>query len=171
MGWAGASIKLTFDPPPYINRVPRYGYFEGPGQGFLSFTAEKRLAFEQGLQLVRDSLPRVSKDFVIIANYSYAGEEGGVEGWVNMAKGFAQAGVHVLEVDLGCPNMSLNRHLTGDIGLNSPKSVSRAAYEAGVAAAGSNVDRLAIPPTDIWNPKQSVCHLREEVSMSCMAGP
>ena len=210
LGWAGASIKLTFDPPPYINRVPRYGYFEGPGQGFLSFTAEKRLAFEQGLQLVRDSLPRVSKDFVIMANYSYAGEEGGVEGWVNMAKGFAQAGAHVLEVNLGCPNMSFNRQLTGDLDPNGPKSgasvgmvpeltyeivkatveavslpvfvkltpeggqlgsVSKAAYAAGAVAVGSNANRLAIPPIDIWNPKQSVYHLQEEVSMSCMSGP
>ena len=210
LGWAGASIKLTFDPPPYINRVPRYGYFEGPGQGFLSFTAEKRLAFEQGLQLVRDSLPRVSKDFVIMANYSYAGEEGGVEGWVNMAKGFAQAGAHVLEVNLGCPNMSFIRQLTGDLDPDSPKSgasvgmvpeltyeivkatveavslpvfvkltpeggqlgsVSKAAYAAGAVAVGSNANRLAIPPIDIWNPKQSVYHLQEEVSMSCMSGP
>ena len=58
LGWAGASIKLTFDPPPYINRVPSLRLLRGAGQGFLSFTAEKRLAFEQGLQLVRDSLPQ-----------------------------------------------------------------------------------------------------------------
>jgi NADPH-dependent glutamate synthase beta subunit-like oxidoreductase/dihydroorotate dehydrogenase len=209
LGWAGASIKLTFDPPPYINRVPRYGYFEGPGQGFLSFTAEKRLAFAQGLQLIRDSLPRVSKDYVIMANYSYAGDAG-VAGWVNMAKGFAAAGAHVLEINLGCPNMSFNRQLTGDLDASGPESgasvgmipeatyeivkatveavsipvfvkltpeggqlgsVSKAAYEAGAVAVGSNANRLAIPPIDIWNPKQSVYHLQEEVSMSCMSGP
>ena len=210
LGWAGASIKLTFDPPPYINRVPRYGYFESYGQGFLSFTAEKRLAFEQGLQLVRDSLPRVSPDFIIMANYSYAGEDEGVEGWVNMARGFEAAGCHALEINLGCPNMSFNRQLTGDIDPNAPKSgaslgqipeavyeivkatkevvsipvfvkltpeggqlgsVSKAAYEAGADAVGSNANRLAIPPIDIWNPKKSVYHLQEEVSMSCMSGP
>src|SRR3990172_8827747 len=82
-GFAGASIKLTFDPPPYINREPRYGYFEP--QGFLSFTAEKRLDLDQAVQLIQDSLPRVSEDFVIMANYSYTGEKG-VEGWVNMAR-------------------------------------------------------------------------------------
>ena len=27
-GWAGASIKLTIDPAPYINRVPRYALFK-----------------------------------------------------------------------------------------------------------------------------------------------
>jgi NADPH-dependent glutamate synthase beta subunit-like oxidoreductase/dihydroorotate dehydrogenase len=209
LGWAGASIKLTFDPPPYINRVPRYAYFEGPGQGFLSFTAEKRLAFEQGLELVRQSLSRVSKDFVVMANYSYAGDAG-VEGWVNMAKGFVNAGCQALEVNLGCPNMSFNRQLTGDYDANDPKSgasvgmvpeltaeivkatreavsvpvfvkltpeggqlgsVSKAAYEAGADAVGSNANRLAIPPIDIYNPRQSCYHLQQEVSMSCMSGP
>jgi NADPH-dependent glutamate synthase beta subunit-like oxidoreductase/dihydroorotate dehydrogenase len=209
LGWAGASIKLTFDPPPYINRVPRYGYFEGAGQGFLSFTAERRLAFDEGLELVRQSLPRVSKDFVVMANYSYAGDAG-VEGWVNMARGFVDAGCHALEVNLGCPNMSFNRQLTGDYDASDPKSgasvgmvpeltaeivkatreavsvpvfvkltpeggqlgsVSKAAYEAGADAVGSNANRLAIPPIDIYNPKQSCYHLQQEVSMSCMSGP
>ena len=32
-GWAGASIKLTFDPAPYVSLEPRYGWFEE--QGFL----------------------------------------------------------------------------------------------------------------------------------------
>ena len=29
-GWAAASIKLTIDPAPYINRLPRYGLFGSP---------------------------------------------------------------------------------------------------------------------------------------------
>ena len=37
-GWAGASVKLTFDPPPYINRRPRYGW--DPTNHLLYFTAE-----------------------------------------------------------------------------------------------------------------------------------
>ena len=27
-GWAAASIKLSIDPAPYINRKPRYGIFK-----------------------------------------------------------------------------------------------------------------------------------------------
>ena len=27
-GWAAASIKLSIDPAPYINRKPRYGLFD-----------------------------------------------------------------------------------------------------------------------------------------------
>ncbi|NLA95646.1 MAG: hypothetical protein GX838_02215, partial [Clostridiaceae bacterium] len=48
-GWAAASIKLTIDPAPYINRHPRYGLFSD--RNALAFTAERRLAFEDGLEL------------------------------------------------------------------------------------------------------------------------
>lgn len=207
LGWSGASIKLTFDPPPYINREPRYGYFEP--QGFLAFTAEKRLALDQGVELIREARPRVDEDFVIMANYSYAGDAG-VEGWVNMARAFEEAGAHVLEVNLGCPNMSFNVALTGEAHEGGPVSgaslgmdpemvaeivretvaavgipvfvklspeggrlaeAAKAAYDAGAVAVGSNANRLAIPPIDIWNPKKAVYHLQEQVSLSCMSGP
>jgi len=207
LGWSGASIKLTFDPPPYINREPRYGYFEP--LGFLSFTAEKRLALDQAVELIQGALPRVDRDFVIMANYSYAGDEGAA-GWVNMARVFAEAGAHVLEINLGCPNMSLNLALTGDLHEEGPVSgaslgmqpeavaeivratvaavsipvfvklspeggrlaeAAKAAYDGGAVAVGSNANRLAIPPIDIWNPRKSVYHLQEQVSLSCMSGP
>ena len=51
-GWAGASIKLTFDPEPYVSLEPRYGWFDD--QGFLSFSAETRLTVEEGLRLVEE---------------------------------------------------------------------------------------------------------------------
>jgi len=206
LGWAGASIKLTFDPPPYINREPRYAYFDP--QGLLAFTAEKRLDLQQALDLVEESRRRVADDFVIMANYSYTGEEG-FEGWAHMARAFAQAGADILELNLGCPNMSFNIALTGDVheaGLESGASlgmqpemvsaivratkeavsipvfvklspeggriseVAQAAYQAGAIAVGSNANRLAFPPVDIWNPKQSVIHLQQQVSLTCMSG-
>lgn len=206
-GWSGASIKLSFDPTPYINREPRYAYFDP--QGLFAFTAEKRLTFDQAAKLVEESLPRVDDEFVIMANYSYAGEKG-VEGWVNMARVFEQAGAHVLEVNLGCPNMSFNLALTGEAHEGGPESgasvgmqpdltaeivkatveavsipvfvklspeggrlaeVAQAAYRAGAVAVGSNANRLAIPPVDIWNPKQSVIHLQQQVSLTCTSGP
>jgi len=207
LGWSGASIKLTFDPPPYINRQPRYGYFEP--LNFLSFTAEKRLDLEQALALVRESRQRVASDFVIMANYSYTGDQG-LEGWLNMARQFEEAGCHILELNMGCPNMSFNVALTGEaheggpisgasLGMQpelvaeivratvaavsipvfvklSPEGAklgesSQAAYRAGAVAVGSNANRLAIPPIDIWNPKRAVYHLQEQVSLSCMSGP
>ena len=207
LGWSGASIKLAFDPPPYINREPRYQYYDP--LAYLSFTAEKRLDLEQAIALVRESLTRVDQDFVIMANYSYTGEKG-VEGWVHMAREFEAAGSHILELNMGCPNMSFNVALTGEAHEDGPVSgaslgmvphlvheivnatvaavsipcfvklspegaklgeSAKAAYDAGAVAVGSNANRLAIPPIDIWNPKQAIYHLQKEVSLSCMSGP
>ena len=206
-GWAGASIKLTFDPAPYINREPRYAYFDPAG--LFAFTAEKRINLEEALRLVEESRARVPDDFVLMANYSYVGVKG-VDGWVNMARSFEQAGCDVLEVNMGCPNMSFNVALTGEAHEDGPESgasmgmvpeavaevvretvravsipvfvkltpeggrlgeVSQACYGAGAVAVGSNANRLAFAPVDIWNPKQSVIHLQQQVSLTCMSGP
>lgn len=207
LGWSGASIKLTFDPAPYINREPRYAYFDPAG--LFAFTAEKRIDLGQAVALVEESRRRVSDDFVIMANYSYVGDKG-VEGWVDMARAFEQAGCDVLEVNMGCPNMSFNIALTGEAHEGGPESgasmgmqpelvgevveatvravsipvfvkltpeggrlgeVSQACYKAGAVAVGSNANRLAFAPVDMWNPKQSVIHLQEQVSLTCMSGP
>ncbi len=107
-GWAAASIKLSIDPAPYINRKPRYAIF-GEKKA-LAFTAEKRLTFEQGLELVRES-KKVLTDLKLFANITYAGDKG-VEGWVNMAKKFEEAGADIIELNMCCPNMSYNVSLT-----------------------------------------------------------
>lgn len=111
MGWAGASIKLTFDPAPYVSLDPRYGWFED--QGFLSFSAETRLGIEEGLQLVRDGRKQCRPDFLIMANITYTGDKPGVQGWVHMAKRFEDAGAHIVELNMCCPNMSYNVHVSG----------------------------------------------------------
>ena len=103
-GWAGASIKLTIDPSPYINRVPRYAVFED--RNSLCFTAEKRLKFYEGLKLVEDA-KKVLTDLILMANITYAGDKG-TEGWVNMAKKFEETGVDIIELNMCCPNMSYN---------------------------------------------------------------
>ncbi len=103
-GWAAASIKLTIDPAPYINRVPRYNIFED--RSALFFTAEKRLKFYEGLKLMEDS-KKVLKDLILMANITYAGDKG-TEGWVNMAKQFEAVGADIIELNMCCPNMSYN---------------------------------------------------------------
>jgi NADPH-dependent glutamate synthase beta subunit-like oxidoreductase/dihydroorotate dehydrogenase len=108
-GWGGASLKLTIDPVPYINRVPRYGYY--PDKGFLSFTAEKRLVLADLLKLIEQGRKR-TKHLVLFSNLTYAGDAG-IEGWVNMAKKCEEAGVHINELNMCCPNMSFNVELTG----------------------------------------------------------
>ncbi len=108
-GWGGASLKLTIDPAPYINRVPRYGYY--PDKGFLCFTAEKRLTLDELLRLIEQGRKR-APELVLFSNITYAGSDG-LEGWVRMAKRCEDAGVHINELNMCCPNMSFNVELTG----------------------------------------------------------
>ena len=107
-GWAAASIKLSIDPAPYINRKPRYSLFKD--RDALAFTAEKRLTFQQGLQLIRDAKPHLH-ELKLMANITYAGDAG-VDGWVNMAKEFEKAGADIIELNMCCPNMSYNLEMT-----------------------------------------------------------
>lgn len=107
-GWGAASIKLTIDPAPYINRRPRYAVFKD--RDALCFTVEKRLTFVQGLKLVEDAR-KVLNDLILMANITYAGDKG-VEGWVNMAKKFEEVGADIIELNMCCPNMSYNVELS-----------------------------------------------------------
>lgn len=107
-GWAAASIKLTIDPAPYINRVPRYAIFND--RNALCFTAEKRLKFYEGLKLVEDARKEL-KELILMANITYAGDKG-AEGWVNMAQKFEEVGADIIELNMCCPNMSYNVELS-----------------------------------------------------------
>jgi len=107
-GWGGASLKLAIDPKPYINRHPRYSYYRE--QGILSFTTERRLTFEEGLRLM-EAGRRKTSEIVLFSNITYAGDQG-VDGWVNMAKKFEEAGAHINELNMCCPNMSYNVELS-----------------------------------------------------------
>ncbi len=119
-GWGAASIKLTIDPAPYINRKPRYAIFKD--RNALCFTVEKRLNFEQGLQLMRDAKKELKGDLKLFANITYAGDDG-VAGWVNMSKKFEEAGADVIELNMCCPNMSFNLTLsTGDDNASAKKT-------------------------------------------------
>jgi NADPH-dependent glutamate synthase beta subunit-like oxidoreductase/dihydroorotate dehydrogenase len=108
-GWGGASLKLTIDPAPYINRVPRYGYY--PDRTFLTFTAEKRLVLKDLLKLIEQGRKR-APELTLWSNLTYAGDQG-IAGWVNMARQCEDAGVHINELNMCCPNMSFNVELTG----------------------------------------------------------
>jgi NADPH-dependent glutamate synthase beta subunit-like oxidoreductase/dihydroorotate dehydrogenase len=105
-GFGAASIKLTFDPPPYINRKPRYGWDEK--QHLLYFSAEKRIVLDEACRLIEASR-KENDDFVLFSNFTYS--DPGIEGWVNMAKRFEDSGVHINELNMCCPNMSFNVEL------------------------------------------------------------
>lgn len=130
-GWAAASIKLSIDPAPYINRKPRYAMFKETNA--LAFTAEKRLTFEQGLELVREA-KKVLTDLKLFANITYAGDEG-VSGWVNMAKKFEEAGADIIELNMCCPNMSYNVSLTSGGGKSAAKQTGASLGQQGDAVA------------------------------------
>lgn len=117
-GWAAASLKLTVYPLPYINRVPRYGWYED--KKLLTFTAEKRLTLDELLRLIETGRKRVP-GLILYANITYAGDEG-PDGWVKMAKQCEAAGAHVIELNMCCPNMSFNVQLTGKSCGKGPKT-------------------------------------------------
>jgi dihydroorotate dehydrogenase len=107
-GWGGASLKLAID-PTYISKPPRYRWLKK--HKYHAFTAETRLTFEEGLRLMEAARKEVS-ELILYANLAYAGEEGD-EGWVRMAKKYEEAGAHVIELNMCCPNMSFNVESSG----------------------------------------------------------
>jgi NADPH-dependent glutamate synthase beta subunit-like oxidoreductase/dihydroorotate dehydrogenase len=117
-GWGGASLKLTFDPAPYINPEPRYAYFAK--EGLLCVSAEKRLDVEEGLELLRQAR-KETKKLVLFANLTYVGDKG-IQGWVDMAKRFEDAGAHVIEVNMCCPNMSFNVEVSSQATKEGPRT-------------------------------------------------
>jgi NADPH-dependent glutamate synthase beta subunit-like oxidoreductase/dihydroorotate dehydrogenase len=130
-GWAAASIKLTIDPAPYINRKPRYAMFND--RNALAFTTEKRLTFTEGLKLVEDA-KKVLTDLILFANITYAGDDG-VEGWVRMAKKFEEVGADIIELNMCCPNMSYNLELTSGSNSASTKKTGASLGQQGDAVA------------------------------------
>jgi len=104
-GWAGASLKLAFEPEPYISLPPRYRWFGK--EKYHAFTAEKRLTFEQCLKLIEDGR-KATRNLVLFANITYVGAKPGVTGWEEMARKAESAGAHAIELNMCCPNMSFN---------------------------------------------------------------
>jgi len=102
-GWAGASLKLAFEPEPYISLPPRYRWFGR--EKYHAFTAEKRLTFDQCLKLLEDGR-KVTKQLVLFANITYVGNS--TTGWEDMARKAESAGAHAIELNMCCPNMSFN---------------------------------------------------------------
>ena len=116
-GWGGVSLKLSIAPEPYINREPRYGWFAD--QGIFAFTAEKRLLPDECLELIRESRKQTS-DLVIMANITYAGDEDIHTGWGGFARQCEEAGAHIIELNMCCPNMSYNVELSNKDNVSGP---------------------------------------------------
>ncbi|MEN8202354.1 MAG: 4Fe-4S dicluster domain-containing protein [Bacteroidota bacterium] len=109
-GWGAAFIKLTIDPEPYINRLPRYSWWKKIG--LHGFTLEKRIKLDEALRICEGGKQK-AKVTKIFSNISYDGPEG-IDGWVRMARAFENAGADGNELNMCCPNMSFNVELSGE---------------------------------------------------------
>ena len=143
-GWGAASTKQTYNPRPYINYEPRYRWFKK--EKLHIFTAEYRLDMENGLRLIEAARKRC-KELVIIANYS--NESPNFDGWEEGARRFEAAGVHILELNFCCPNMSFSIDVT-DKAAKDPHASSGASLGqdenavAGVVRSLRNAIRIPI---------------------------
>jgi len=109
-GWGGASLKLAIEPAPYINLDPRYRWWKQ--EQYLAFSAEKRLTLAEALRLTEQGRKQ-TKELIILVNIAYTGKRG-MEGWLDMARKFVDAGAHGLELNMCCPNMSFNLTVSGE---------------------------------------------------------
>jgi dihydroorotate dehydrogenase/NAD-dependent dihydropyrimidine dehydrogenase PreA subunit len=109
-GWGGASLKLAFEPAPYINLNPRYRWWKK--EQYLAFSAEKRLTLDEALRLTEKGRKQ-TRELIILANFAYTGDKG-MDGWLDMARRFVEAGAHGLELNMCCPNMSFNLKVSGE---------------------------------------------------------
>jgi len=139
-GWAGASIKLTIDPPPYINLEPRYRWSQQ--HRMLYFTAEKRLTLDEGLRLIEQGR-KAAPDLNLLANMTYAGDRGS-QGGVEMARRFEAAGAHAVELNFCCPNMSYNLDVTTSEQSQGPRSGASLGQDPRVVAGITRAVKPAV---------------------------
>lgn len=109
-GWGGVSLKLAIEPAPYINLDPRYRWWKQ--KQYFAFSAETRLTLDKALRLTEQGRKQ-TKELIILANITYTGQKG-MDGWLDMAKRFVEAGAHGLELNMCCPNMSFNLKVSGE---------------------------------------------------------
>jgi len=128
-GWAAACLKLTIAPVPAISLPPRYRWLRKNRMHV--FTAEKRLAPDEGLRLMRKARETTS-DIFLFANVTYDGPDD--DGWVRIAREFEEAGAHGIELNCCCPNMSYNLTSTGAAGASTVGSTG--------ASLGQDLERL-----------------------------
>lgn len=134
-GWAAVSFKLAIDPVPYINLPPRYRWLRK--KKIHIFTAETRLTPDQSLKLL-EKARKATTDIILIPTITYDGPDR--EGWPRLARRFEEAGAHIIELNMCCPNMSFNVEATG-------KEIE----EATGASMGSDLETLPLVVESITN--------------------
>jgi dihydropyrimidine dehydrogenase (NAD+) subunit PreA len=106
-GAAAASTKLTFIKQPFAGSLRMHHNLK---EGSI-VCHDRRLDLHEGVALIEEAR-RITRDLVIFANMTHA--EGDLEGWARLGKAMENAGAHILEPNLICPNLGLTAQALGE---------------------------------------------------------
>jgi dihydroorotate dehydrogenase subfamily 1 len=106
-GAAAASTKLTFIKQPFHGTLRMHHNLK---EGSI-VCHDRRLDLHEGVALIEEGR-RTTKDLIIFANMTHAG--GDLEGWARLGKALEEAGAHILEPNLICPNLGLTAKALGE---------------------------------------------------------
>jgi dihydropyrimidine dehydrogenase (NAD+) subunit PreA len=114
-GWGGVVWKTLAVDPPVINTASRYGVHKDGNQGILGIN-NIELISDRPLEINLEEIRRVRAEWpdrVIIGSLMAVIEE---DVWKNLAIKIADAGVHGLELNFGCPHGMCERGMGSAIG-------------------------------------------------------
>ena len=114
-GWAGAVWKTVGPEPPVINVTSRYGAHFDAGRGIVGFNNIELISdrpLDVNLREIEECR-REWPDRVIIGSMMAPMDE---QAWKDIAVALANAGVHGIELNLGCPHGMCERGMGSAIG-------------------------------------------------------
>lgn len=114
-GWGGVVWKTLGEDPPVVNVASRYGVHKDGNRGILGIN-NIELISDRPLETNLEEIRRVRKEWpdrVIIGSMMAVIEE---KVWKDLAVRIADAGVHGIELNLGCPHGMCERGMGSAIG-------------------------------------------------------
>lgn len=114
-GWGGVVWKTLGEDPPVVNVSSRYGVHKSNNRSIVGIN-NIELISDRPLQTNLDEIKRIRKEWpdrVIIGSMMAVIEE---RAWKELAVKIADAGVHGLELNLGCPHGMCERGMGSAIG-------------------------------------------------------
>ena len=106
-GAAAVSTKLTFVKQPFYGKLRMHHSLK---EGSI-VCHDRRLDMHEGIALIEEGR-RITKDLIIFANMTHSGAD--LEGWARLGKALEEAGAHILEPNLICPNLGLTAQALGE---------------------------------------------------------
>lgn len=114
-GWGGVVWKTLGEDPPVVNVSSRYGVHKDGNRGILGIN-NIELISDRPLETNLEEIRRIRKEWpdrVIIGSMMAVIEE---RAWKDLAVRIAEAGVHGIELNLGCPHGMCERGMGSAIG-------------------------------------------------------